>query len=279
LILRDRDTADDGTPEQRHYALQDANYSVTCIVDTNGDAAERYLYTPYGVRAIFDGTFNSIGSSAYGWDVGHQGLMHDTNTSLVYNRARMLHPGLGRFMQRDPLGYVDGMSLYEYVRSAPEQSRDPLGAALSQQEIDRLLRMSENELLQWIKEHPDEQRDAYKKLRRLNPQQAQRFYKMQKFAGLRNIRKRKGVADGKVLGALALAACEAYCLEEYEDCIAESEDKMNEYVAGIGSLLPKEDVDKTIKAAKDAQMYEALGCATKYAACGLGCLCPFSIFD
>ncbi len=45
-------------------------------------------------------------------DFGHQGLMHDENTGLIYNRARMRDPKLGRFMQRDPLGYVDGLSVY-----------------------------------------------------------------------------------------------------------------------------------------------------------------------
>jgi hypothetical protein len=40
---------------------------------------------------------------------GHQGLMHDEENGLVYNRHRMLHPRAGRFMQCDPLGYVDGM--------------------------------------------------------------------------------------------------------------------------------------------------------------------------
>lgn len=50
-------------------------------------------------------------AGSYDFAIGHQGLMHDP-TGLVYNRARMLHPLLGRFTQRDPLGYVDGMSLY-----------------------------------------------------------------------------------------------------------------------------------------------------------------------
>ncbi|MCC6680525.1 MAG: hypothetical protein IT445_06440 [Phycisphaeraceae bacterium] len=44
--------------------------------------------------------------------VGHQGLFHDEESGLAYNRARMLHPHLGRFVQRDPLGYVDGLSVY-----------------------------------------------------------------------------------------------------------------------------------------------------------------------
>jgi RHS repeat-associated protein len=60
-------------------------------------------------------------------DIGHQGLMHDREFGLIYNRARYLHPVLGRFMQRDPIGYRDGMSLYEYVASSPTAFGDPTG--------------------------------------------------------------------------------------------------------------------------------------------------------
>ena len=35
--------------------------------------------------------------------------------------------GTGRFMQRDPLGYVDGMNLYAYTRSSPLNFTDPMG--------------------------------------------------------------------------------------------------------------------------------------------------------
>jgi hypothetical protein len=37
------------------------------------------------------------------------------------------HPTAARFLQRDPVGYVDGMSLYEYVRSSPVGWRDAMG--------------------------------------------------------------------------------------------------------------------------------------------------------
>ena len=37
------------------------------------------------------------------------------------------HPRLGRFLQRDPGGYVDGMNLYEYVSGAPITWVDPSG--------------------------------------------------------------------------------------------------------------------------------------------------------
>ena len=39
----------------------------------------------------------------------------------------MYHPTLGRFVQRDPAEYADGMSLYEYVDSAPMHYDDPFG--------------------------------------------------------------------------------------------------------------------------------------------------------
>jgi len=41
--------------------------------------------------------------------------------------AAVYHPTLGRWVQRDPMGYVDGSSLYTYVRSAPTQNTDRLG--------------------------------------------------------------------------------------------------------------------------------------------------------
>lgn len=57
------------------------------------------------------------------------GLLAITALSLdAYARGRMYHPGLGRFMQRDVLGYVDGMSLYQYTRSNPIVATDPIGS-------------------------------------------------------------------------------------------------------------------------------------------------------
>ena len=39
----------------------------------------------------------------------------------------MYAPTLGRFLQRDPLGYVDGMNMYAYVTNNPTNYLDPMG--------------------------------------------------------------------------------------------------------------------------------------------------------
>jgi len=48
------------------------------------------------------------------------------------------HPRLGRFLQRDPVGYVDGMNLYEYVSSAPSGNTDHAGLSGGPRDAVRL---------------------------------------------------------------------------------------------------------------------------------------------
>ncbi|KAB2958365.1 MAG: RHS repeat-associated core domain-containing protein, partial [Candidatus Methylomirabilis oxygeniifera] len=51
----------------------------------------------------------------------------DAETGLYYYRFRTYHPTLKTFLQRDPLGYVDSASLYQYVGGMPTAAVDPLG--------------------------------------------------------------------------------------------------------------------------------------------------------
>ena len=44
---------------------------------------------------------------------------YDAVTGQYHFWARTYSPTLGRWLQRDPLGYVDGVSLYEYAVSDP----------------------------------------------------------------------------------------------------------------------------------------------------------------
>ncbi|MEZ6131585.1 MAG: hypothetical protein R3C59_23185 [Planctomycetaceae bacterium] len=49
LILRDRDTTGNGTLDERLYALQDANWNVTSLIDTSGTVQPRFNYDAYGM--------------------------------------------------------------------------------------------------------------------------------------------------------------------------------------------------------------------------------------
>ncbi|MBE7456506.1 MAG: RHS repeat-associated core domain-containing protein [Planctomycetia bacterium] len=51
----------------------------------------------------------------------------DAETGLYFYRFRTYHPALKQFIQRDPLGYVDSASLYQYVGGRPTAAGDPLG--------------------------------------------------------------------------------------------------------------------------------------------------------
>jgi len=120
LILRDADadnnseTGDLGGTgsglEQRVFYLADANYNVTALVDTNGDVLERYLYTPYGVVTILDADFtdDADGVSDYNNTTLYSGREYNPETGLYYYRGRYYHAELGRFIGRDPIGFLDG---------------------------------------------------------------------------------------------------------------------------------------------------------------------------
>ena len=52
---------------------------------------------------------------------------NDPETELYYVRNRMCNPVLGRWAQRDPIGYSGGINLYEYVNGRAVVELDPEG--------------------------------------------------------------------------------------------------------------------------------------------------------
>ena len=58
---------------------------------------------------------------------GYAGYEWESQTGGYHVRHRYLRPDLGRWTQRDPLGYVDGGNMYEYVQSSPGTATDELG--------------------------------------------------------------------------------------------------------------------------------------------------------
>ena len=94
----------------------------------------------YGNTLIFtapDTTGNWWGDAAVQSDYGANeiifcGYRFDPETQLYYVRNRTYNPALGRWIQRDPIGYAGGVNLYGYAESAPVGKVDSsvLAAAL-----------------------------------------------------------------------------------------------------------------------------------------------------
>jgi RHS repeat-associated protein len=126
-VLRDRDTTNDGTLDERLYALQDANWNVTAVTDTGGDVQERYAYSAYGVSLSLTPTFGNRAASSFDWESLYCGYRYETATGLFHVRNRVYLVTLGSWIQRDPIGYPNGLNSYAYHASI--SGIDPYGLA------------------------------------------------------------------------------------------------------------------------------------------------------
>jgi RHS repeat-associated protein len=114
------------------YYTHDHLYSPAALASYNGfTVLERYEYDAYGRVQILSSGFSVLSSSQYANPFAFTGRQLDVldngNLHHMHYRHRDYCPTLGRFLQHDPLGYVDGMGLYEYVKSNPIIEKDPKG--------------------------------------------------------------------------------------------------------------------------------------------------------
>jgi len=115
--------------------------NTTALVDVyDGAVVERYMYDPYGKPTVLHGVRDVDGTdtSEDEWDprdaadsfqnrILYSGYYFDDESGLYSVRNRYYHPTLGRWLSRDPIGYADGMSLYEYCWSGPLGATDATG--------------------------------------------------------------------------------------------------------------------------------------------------------
>ncbi len=134
-ILRDRDLDADGVidpsdADERIYLTQDANFNNTSAVDVAGDVVERYHYTdPTGKHVVLDGdwTTDADGQSDIEATNLYAGYVFDSETGMYLARHRFYAPNIGTWISRDPIGYGDGMNVFQYVKSSAPMHRDPFG--------------------------------------------------------------------------------------------------------------------------------------------------------
>ena len=104
--------------------------STLALTDGSGQLLERVDYSPYGAPSFTDAAGNAIAASSVGNNILFTGREYDALTGTYYFRARTQHPALGRFMQKDPLMYVDGMNDYSYVLNDVVNSIDTYGLSI-----------------------------------------------------------------------------------------------------------------------------------------------------
>ncbi len=118
-----------------YYLLQDLLYRAVALTNSSGQIVEAYDCEAYGNTLIFTGhgpdglwfTDDDVQSRYGANEIIFCGYRFDPEAQLYYVRNRTYNPALGRWIQRDPIGYDGGINLYGYVESSPVGNVDASG--------------------------------------------------------------------------------------------------------------------------------------------------------
>ncbi|MFN2621760.1 MAG: RHS repeat-associated core domain-containing protein [Chthoniobacterales bacterium] len=116
----------------------DRQGNVIALLDYNGNGIERYTYDAFGHPTVTD--WNGITQRDFSWYWNRfmfRGREYFPELGLYDMRARFYYPALGRFLQRDPIGFAGGdANLFRYCNHNPVNGSDPSG--LEDPEVSRV---------------------------------------------------------------------------------------------------------------------------------------------
>ncbi len=103
---------------QTFFPLQDFRYNISALRTKDGTLAQWKRYSAYGDKQTYgDLTIEN----PWGFSNRREIL------GLVQFAHRYYNPSLMRWLTPDPLGFEDGLNVYNYVRNNPFKYRDPDG--------------------------------------------------------------------------------------------------------------------------------------------------------
>ncbi len=122
-------------PAGTYYLLQDLLYRAVALTNSSGNIVETYDTDAYGNTLAFTGpgadgvwfTSDDLQSDYGANEIIFCGYRFDPESRLYYVRNRTYLPVLGRWLQRDPIGYAGGVNLYEFVGGRAAVAMDPTG--------------------------------------------------------------------------------------------------------------------------------------------------------
>ncbi|MBI4707327.1 MAG: RHS repeat-associated core domain-containing protein, partial [Candidatus Omnitrophica bacterium] len=110
-----------------YYYMQDGLGSVCNLIDQQQTTKNCYIYSAFGELLV--------DSEMVPQRYKFTGREWDSESSTYNYRPRQMRPSWGRFLRRDPIGYVAGINLYTYVRNNPVNMRDSFGLFPSGEEM------------------------------------------------------------------------------------------------------------------------------------------------
>lgn len=110
---------------QGYFFQQNRLGSVTHLTGFSGETIERYRYDAFGQPTTLNPILGSFNNR-----FKFTGREYQPNLGIYEYRARAYHPGIGRFLSEDPIGFAGGDSnLFRYCGGDPANGTDPSGLA------------------------------------------------------------------------------------------------------------------------------------------------------